>query len=180
MTSKREQLEDMPFSQLLNEEDDDLYFATNMRLLAKLTRGEESLSETERTLNLVYDLASEVSNGGYAQYFFNSSGDYAVETFKALQRLGLTTAARIHAEALSVFPNGKPSSDRRERWRQKEVISVSDKENWERLSSALWRDDDTWPPVVAKFIRLHKDDINPPRLKPGWMKRLFAEEAKQR
>ena len=63
------------------------YVATNY-----LEKGYETLSPVERDMLHVYLLETEVNNGGFDQYFFNTSGDYATDTVESLRRIGSSEA----------------------------------------------------------------------------------------
>ena len=60
-------------------------------------------------------LESEVRNGGFEQYFYNSSGHYAKDALEGLRRIGATAFAAIVRDALAVFPSGEPPKLRDER-----------------------------------------------------------------
>jgi hypothetical protein len=77
--------------------------------------GYDSLSQVEKVLHHVYWLESEVNNGGFHQYFSNSSGDYAFETPEACKEIGAPYTASLVDNANNIFPNGKPPSD----WQQR-------------------------------------------------------------
>jgi len=69
------------------------------------TRGIESLSQQERDVYLVDLLDLEVGNGGFSQFFFNSSGQNWSETRDAIERQGLRELGSIYTNALTVFPD---------------------------------------------------------------------------
>ncbi|HMO81211.1 MAG TPA: DMP19 family protein [Pyrinomonadaceae bacterium] len=60
---------------------------------------------------LVECLEGEVNNGGFDQFFFNSSGDYAKETIDALKQIGAHQTAEIVQLACDRFPHGSPPID---------------------------------------------------------------------
>lgn len=65
--------------------------------------------------DLVEALRGEVDNGGFEQYFTNSSGDDIHEVLAALDLIGAETTARIVRRACVRFPNGLPAHDADER-----------------------------------------------------------------
>lgn len=97
------------------------------------------LSERDQTIVAVWALLGEVGNGGFPQFFYNTSGDWAVETVEALERIGAEQAARIVRAANSDFPRGRPSSDFEERHEQIEALPDDDElaEKWDRLGTEL-------------------------------------------
>lgn len=84
----------------------------------------EKLTEAERVFILVWELESEVNNGGLNQYYCNSSGDWASGCPDALKRIGAGKAAQIIENANNLFPGGCPPKDRDERCAH--VHSISD------------------------------------------------------
>ena len=71
-------------------EEDDLILSNSIgfQLMEKVEiSGIESLSKEEKYFYAVYELDNEVKNGGYLQYFDNSSGDMAHIIIEALQSI---------------------------------------------------------------------------------------------
>jgi HEAT repeat protein len=88
-------------------------------LLEKMGEGDiNKLTEPQRAYFLVWTLKCEVSNGGFAQYFVNSSGDHADETLDALAMIGALQTADILRRAMNLFGADGPSSDQDERHEQ--------------------------------------------------------------
>lgn len=71
----------------------------------RLTRG-------QRISMVVSELDDEVNNGGFDQYFSNSSGDFAAEIVPALHAIGAKRFEDITAPAVALFPGGTPPRDR--------------------------------------------------------------------
>ncbi len=67
------------------------------------------ISEARRVVD---GLLSEVMNGGFNQYFFNSAGNDAAVAVEALDAIGATQTRALLMEACSMFPGGMPSTDR--------------------------------------------------------------------
>lgn len=74
----------------------------------------EKLNEHERVIFVTQALETEVNNGGFSQFFYNSSGDHANELIDAFTKIGALKTAEICNKALSVF-DGKVPTDRYER-----------------------------------------------------------------
>ncbi len=69
----------------------------------------------QELIDLVDDLEAEVNNGGFHQFFNNSSGDNTAETIHALETIGATVMANILRRAASKFPGSMPPKDRSQR-----------------------------------------------------------------
>ena len=82
--------------------------------------GFENLTEQERTIFCTWQFVCEVNNGGFHQFFFNPSGEFAVETVDALDRVQMPFAASLLRNALAAFPD--PPKDHRTR--AEKVVSL--------------------------------------------------------
>lgn len=69
----------------------------------------ELLNEYERTVFVTQELVNEVNNGGFMQFFDNSSGQFAGEIVETLLRIGAPKTAAICKKALSVFDQPLPA-----------------------------------------------------------------------
>ena len=74
----------------------------------------EKLNEHERVFYVTQILEQEVNNGGFSQFFFNSSGDFSNELVDAFTKIGALKTVEICKKALAVF-NGNVPTDRDER-----------------------------------------------------------------
>ena len=93
-----------------------LLIALGSWLSKKSNYGEypKRFSNAEKTIYIVYQLEAEVNNGGFDQFLFNSSGDFANETAAALRSIGAEQAAAICDRAFLAFGHPIPE-DRTER-----------------------------------------------------------------
>ncbi|MDE6471372.1 MAG: DMP19 family protein [Eubacterium sp.] len=74
----------------------------------------ENINEYERIFYIAQELEGEVNNGGFAQYFYNPSGNFASETVNAFTQIGALKTAEICKKAISAFKMELPA-DRAER-----------------------------------------------------------------
>jgi hypothetical protein len=65
--------------------------------------GERALSKEERTVLAVRALDREVNNGGYDQFFRNTSKKFAPEIVQSLARIGCRRTANITQKAMSAL-----------------------------------------------------------------------------
>jgi hypothetical protein len=68
---------------------------------------------------LVSNLEAEINNGGFDQYFFNSTGDRTAETIRALELIG---AKKQHLSSRMLLPNSQMDSHH--------LIAMSARNNW--------------------------------------------------
>lgn len=75
----------------------------------------DELSPAEQVFCAIWDLESEVNNGGFQQYYSNSSGDTAFAVCESLDAIGAHKAAQIVGKAHRIFADATPPRDRDER-----------------------------------------------------------------
>jgi hypothetical protein len=64
--------------------------------------GDAKLTAEERTILAIEALEREVNNGGYGQFFLNSSREYAPIIVQSLRRIGCPKTAEITQKALKI------------------------------------------------------------------------------
>jgi hypothetical protein len=104
----------------------------------------------EEARRLIDRLEAEVNNGGFDQYFFNSSGDEASAVIEALETVGASKTARIVRKACARFPGGMPPSDRNERQDALERVSPGS-QAFDREDRAFLRYEDDLAKLVAAY-----------------------------
>jgi hypothetical protein len=78
----------------------------------------DSLAPPQRATILAYQLALDMSNGGFATFFTNPTGNDWRETLLAVQIVGATQLAILLESSLTVFPDSSPSEDQLTRCHQ--------------------------------------------------------------
>ena len=90
------------------DDKNDFLIALGSWLSKKSNYGEhpDRFSPAEKAIYIIYQLEAEVNNGGFAQFLYNSSGNFANETAAALRSIGAEEIAAICDRAFSAF--GQP------------------------------------------------------------------------
>src|SRR5437867_7886378 len=71
-----------------------------------------SQSLPQKVFSALWEVESEVNNGGFSQYFLNSSAESASFVVEALETVGAPDTAAICRRAIAVaFPVGLPGSE---------------------------------------------------------------------
>lgn len=84
-------------------------------------------SPRDRVALCLHRLEAEVNNGGFHQFFFNSSGQLVPETCEALTAVGANETRRLLEQAVAIaFPNGYPADPERVREELADFDDVSD------------------------------------------------------
>lgn len=73
--------------------------------------GFDQLPKHEKTFICVWSLSGEVDNGGFEQFYFNSSGDQATAVPAELRQIGADAMADIVSRANALFGSNGPPSD---------------------------------------------------------------------
>ena len=113
----------------------------------------ENLNEAEKTFLYVEILEAEINNGGFDQFFFNSSGDYANETLEALKRIGATKNAKIVEEAYSYFPENPIPKNNEKRREILENIDEQTSEKWTQLEDKFYLYEENIGGLVLDYVR---------------------------
>ena len=126
-------------------------------------RTEPELSEPERVVLAVEAMEREVNNGGYRQFFVNSSREFTVFLVRALELIGCPKCAAISAEAIAVLELPEQfDADTVER----AVCGLPD-ESGEKLGdcdSRYYANDESIEERLFAFIEEHQDDIQIPHV----------------
>lgn len=121
--------------EILSHEDSKILGGLNYRIGRKAAF---RITEPERRLVAVYWLWGEVNNGGFDQYFFNSSGDDSEAALAGLKEMGAPGAAALLERAMQVFPGGKPPAECRRRVRAMEKLGRDGEAAWERCDNEFY------------------------------------------
>ncbi len=92
--------------------DDENMVELYLSLCRKCNYGEntQALNEHERVIYVTQLLEAEVNNGGFDQFFRNSSGNLSNEIVSAFKQIGALKTAAICEKAISLFPKPVPAT----------------------------------------------------------------------
>jgi len=96
-------------------------------------KGMDKLNIYQKDIVIINELEMEINNGGFNQYYWNSSGNYANEVVISLLNIGAYKTAEIVKIANSEFPNGKVPKDRGKRIEILNLIEEKAKEKWNSI-----------------------------------------------
>lgn len=144
---------------------DDTQFAIAMsdRVFAREQAvGYEQLTPAERVVFCLDGLEREVNNGGFSQFFENSAGDHALETVEALRTLGAPRVAALVAQAVAVFPAGRPATDRERRQQQLAQLDDRARAKLDQLDNAFFEYPEHLAALERRYVRSHQDQFRMP------------------
>ena len=110
----------------------------------------EKLTDSEKIIYLVGELEEEVNNGGFSQFFFNSSGQNADKTIKALKEVGANKTAELLTSALSICKNSSAT------WKEDgEELTEQQDEELNKLDEQFYKYEDDLLGLQITFIENH-------------------------
>lgn len=140
----------------------EIVMAIDEHLNQKSNYGEdiEVLTEPERVILFIENLEREINNGGFNQFYFNSSGDFSHETVDVLIKIGATKTSEIVRMANSEFPDSTVPKDRTKRQIQLEQIKEVANSTWEQCDQKFYQYEDDLVGLLLLFVKEHKSEFN--------------------
>jgi HEAT repeat protein len=120
-------------------------------------RGGKGLTVPQRHYRAVSWLDDEVSNGGFSQYFFNSSGDNWRDALAALEAMGSKERLAIFREVLAKFGAAGPSEDREKRMGQLSKIANAEDALFDRFDSRYYKSTEVIDVMVMRYVLKNPD-----------------------
>ena len=116
----------------------------------------DTLTQQQKNFYFNQNLEREINNGGFNQFYINSSGDFAHETVESLKAIGADKTAEILKNANGQFPNQTVPKDRAER--QEIVEQIEEEANivWEELDQQFFAYEDDLNTLNLDYIRKNK------------------------
>lgn len=170
---------------VLGKDECEFLFAIEMAIEQKEERvGEANLSQEERMVLAIESLEREVNNGGYSQFFMNSSSEYAPIIVESLIRIGCPKVAALTRRAIEAIhpaawtPEAIGSAvafyaeTERDRWEGKGNVLKRISVNPEDAHDAMWKVLDQCDRMfyqadeyiggrLIEFVKANKDSIRP-------------------
>lgn len=121
--------------------------------------GFERLSLAEQQYFAVGLLKGEVDNGGFSQYFFNSSGAYAREALSGLKAINAEKTVEIMRDAMATFGKDGPSRDRAARQDQLAKLFTAQDKEFERLDKQFYASKERIYVLMLLYVADHAKDF---------------------
>jgi len=116
----------------------------------------ERLTGPQRNFFYNQCFEKEINNGGFSQFFLNSSGDWAHETVQSLRIVGASKTASILQLAIDEFPNGVVPKDREKRAELIECIERKAGEVWESLDREFYEYEEDLNLLNLEYVKQNK------------------------
>ena len=117
------------------------------------------LTIAERAFLCVWELESEMNNGGFAQYYESLAGGRAREVPSALEQIGAGKMADIVRKANGLFPEGEPAADQELRFAQLEGIRASAAERLEALDQEFFDYPNSLTELLYDYVSANRGQI---------------------
>lgn len=117
------------------------------------------LSPAEKVFFLVQELEMEVNNGGFSQYFFNSSGRFCLDAPAALREIGAAYTAQLVEQALGLFGADLPHDPDALAEALDERITDEIDEQLNELDNDFYEYKDDLGGLTYNYIMAHKNDF---------------------
>ena len=140
----------------------DFVIAMTEYLNEKTQYGEDmpALSDAERIFYITQTLEMEVNNGGFSQFFYNSSGDFSNELVGAFTAIEAHTTAAICQKAIDAFGCDIPV-DRDERQELLDELESDElDEIFEECDDAFFAYEDDLTELNYNFVMKNKEQFN--------------------
>lgn len=121
--------------------------------------GVDELTETERIVFCMWDLVSEIENGGFVQYFLNSSGDLAREALTSLRLIGAPRTAALLQRVMARLGEQATSRDRDTRAQAIGRTGLADDGAFEEEDNAFYAHPESLWALTVEYCREHRDQL---------------------
>lgn len=115
------------------------------------------LNEVEKTFLYVDILEGEVNNGGFDQFFFNSSGDYTYEILEAYKNIRAYKTSELISEAIKNFPILPVSSNTIKRRDVMQDLHSEISKIWDNLSDKFYEYEEDIMKLLVEYIKENKN-----------------------
>jgi Domain of unknown function (DUF4375) len=123
-------------------------------------KGVQGLTEPQLNYLALSWLDAEVNNGGFSQYYFNSSGDLAGHAVKAARAVGAHKLAKIVEDANALFGKKGPDPDRDKRMDQVSKINL---DALSKLDKRYYKCPERLNEILPKYAAAHAEAFRTPR-----------------
>ena len=114
----------------------------------------ENLNEFEKTFILIDVLEHNVTNGGFVQLFFNSSGQFSHEILQAYVAIKATKTVEIISKAIQLCPEIPVPKNLRIR-QQTLMASSNNLDLWDELDEEFDKYEDDIIQLTLNYVREH-------------------------
>ena len=119
----------------------------------------EDLTEPERVFLCVWELEAEVNNGGFDQYFTNSSGDYARHVEAALIAISAKRTQKIVRQAIETVGVEVLTEDREQRIDRLLALDEDHRDRLEKIDQLFIASQENLTLLLFAYVQKHRAEI---------------------
>jgi Domain of unknown function (DUF4375) len=123
--------------------------------------GYDKLAPAEKVFICVWSLEGEVNNGGFDQYYFNSSGDHALDVEESLKAIGAKHTAQLVEQANTLFGATGPSSDRAARQSQLNSLEDAKTKRMNEIEKEFMKYKDNLEELLKAYVSKNAEVLRP-------------------
>jgi hypothetical protein len=120
------------------------------------------LSLPERVFMAVWDLETQVNNGGFRQYFLNNSGRLTCEVVGALRTIGAESAAAIVQQPIAAVGENLPWHDDPARQAEIKALSTEIRDKLDSLTQRFFLYPDNLTALLYRYVCRHRKELRAP------------------
>lgn len=113
----------------------------------------DRLTDPQKNFFFSQQLKGEVNSGGFDQYFYNSSGQFAHEALASLEAIGAENTATLLYHAIGCFPGEQVSKDESIRRKQLNEMSEPDKDFLKNMTQSFYQYADDLADLNLEYVR---------------------------
>ena len=117
------------------------------------------LNSSQQVVLIIENLEREINNGGFNQFYFNSSGNHAEVTVENLRKIGADKTAELVEKANFEWPNNKVPVNRNERQAILEQIENKAEQVWEDCDQLFYKYEDDIAGLLMDFVNANRTDF---------------------
>jgi hypothetical protein len=114
--------------------------------------GFDKLSPPEKVFVCVWGLEAEVNNGGFDQYYFNSSGDHAQDAEVSLKAIGAKHTAQLVKLGNALFGASGPSPNRAARQKQLDALGDAKTKKMNEIEDEIMKYKDNLEELLRAYV----------------------------
>jgi hypothetical protein len=122
----------------------------------------EALAEPKRVFRAIWELEAQVNNGGFHQYFWNTSAWTVPGIWDALQAIGATATAAIVNDAIVAVGRNLPWRHDEARREKLAALPAAVRQELESLDQAFFRYPNDLTTLLYRYVSKHRDKIGAP------------------
>jgi hypothetical protein len=145
----------------VKKDEPDLFKVSDLVFARYAKLGYENLTRPEKVFVCVWGLEGEVNNGGFDQYYFNSSGDHALDAEESFKAIGAKHTADLVKQANSLFGAAGPSPDRAARQKQLDALGEAKTKKMNEIEEDFFKYKDNLWELLTVYVSKNVETFRP-------------------